>query len=732
MTIGGRNPFWYYIPFLLSGVSALLYQIVWQRALFTLYGVNIESVTVVVTAFMLGLGLGSLVGGRLSELTRLPLLSAFGAIELAVGAFGVISLPLFHRIASLFPASSPIGTAFIAIGLLLIPTLLMGSTLPLMTAHFVRSTKNVGQSVGILYSVNTCGSAVACFVAANYVMARLGESGTVRLAVVLNVLVGGAALLGQRLFTGDATTDHPAGGAIASSRPVMPQAVGLVLAAVCGFLALAYEILWYRIYSFATADSARTFALLLGAYLTGIGLASLGVRDGANRRLIRTPEASWGVLANLMIWGGIASFLVAPGLAITLSRFLVPWQATLWMVALAAGLLGAAFPLISHATIPPTDGAGRRLSGLYLANILGSAAGSFTIGFIVMDHLGVRGVSALLLTASIAVTLVLLARGQSYGRWPAVAGVVCAVMLVAFTAPLYAHLYERLLDPFDAFEFRHVVETRSGVVAVTKDGTVFGGGVYDGRFHIDLVDDTNQIYRAFAVAALPREPREVLVVGLSSGSWAQVIVNLPSVVHMTIVEINPGYLQLIPRYPVVASLLRNPKVTVVVDDGRRWLVNHPERRFDLTVMNTSVHHRSNSTNVLSVEFQELVRQHLTPGGVQYYNTTGSDEAMQTGLAVFKYGLRVSNFLFVSDSPVIPDGAKWRDCLMRYTIDGRRVLDLEEPAHRARLNTLVSWVELYENALRPVVETFESDASLRRRYAGSGVITDDNMGDEWKE
>src|SRR5882757_5443480 len=116
MNIGGRHPFWYYLPFFLSGVSALLYQIVWQRALFTLYGVNIESVTVVVTAFMLGLGLGSLAGGRLSERARLPLLGAFASIELALRAFGAISLPLFPRIASLLPVSSPVGTAFMAIG----------------------------------------------------------------------------------------------------------------------------------------------------------------------------------------------------------------------------------------------------------------------------------------------------------------------------------------------------------------------------------------------------------------------------------------------------------------------------------------------------------------------------------------------------------------------------------------------------------------------------------------
>src|SRR5678816_3334536 len=125
MNIGGRNPFWYYLPFFLSGVSALLYQIVWQRALFTIYGVNIESVTVIVTAFMLGLGLGSLAGGWLSQKT-IPLLAVFGAIELGIAAFGLISLKVFHGVAT-FTAGVPAWeTGMITFALLLVPTLLMG------------------------------------------------------------------------------------------------------------------------------------------------------------------------------------------------------------------------------------------------------------------------------------------------------------------------------------------------------------------------------------------------------------------------------------------------------------------------------------------------------------------------------------------------------------------------------------------------------------------------------
>jgi spermidine synthase len=173
----------YFLLFFLSGFPALLYQIVWQRAFFTLYGLNIESVTMIVTVFMLGLGLGSLAGGWLSAKPGISLLLAFGLIELSVGAFGAISLWLFNRVGAFTAGASTVATGLTAFALLLIPTMLMGSTLPLLAEHFAHRSGNVGESVGLLYSVNTFGSGTACFAAAFLLMRVLGETGSVRLAV---------------------------------------------------------------------------------------------------------------------------------------------------------------------------------------------------------------------------------------------------------------------------------------------------------------------------------------------------------------------------------------------------------------------------------------------------------------------------------------------------------------------------------------------------------------------
>jgi predicted membrane-bound spermidine synthase len=722
------RPSVYYLPFFVSGFSALLYQVVWQRALFALFGVNIESVTIIVTAFMMGLGVGSLAGGRLSKRANVPLLGAFGLIELCVGAFGLISLPLFRVVGSATAGAPPVATGAVAMALLLIPTVLMGSTLPLLAAHVVRTTGNVGESIGMLYFVNTYGSAMACFAAAFIVMRAFGESGAVHLAASLNFVVGLSALLGQRLLH-DPAVSGADGRRHGPSEAALSLSHALALAALCGFISLAYEIVWYRLYAFASGDAARCFAALLGAYLAGIAFGSVGIRDMSRRGLLERPRASVGLLANLIIWAGVVSFLVGPFVATAMQHQLV-YQVTLPLVALGAGLMGASLPLLSHAAIVPGDEVGHRLSFLYMANIVGSAAGSLTVGFVLMNYASLQHIAVLLLVASLAITAWLLRQGRAPGVRLAMAGLFCAATLALCAPLLYGQLYERLLmydEP--GLPFEHVVENRSGVIAVSSNGTVYGGGVYDGRFSTDLFHDTNGIYRAFALSALAREPRDVLMVGLSSGSWAQVIVNHPSVAHLTIVEINPGYLELIARYPAVASLLRNPKVTIIIDDGRRWLISHPERTFDLTVMNTSVHQRAYSTNVLSVEFLQMVKRHLNRGGVHYYNTTYSEEALHAGVSVFPYALRIANFLAVSDSPLRLERQVWQQRLARYTIDGLPVVVPGDASTPKKLDEI--WAHLDESSPSPASDGVETGDSLRRRLARAAVITDDNMGSEWR-
>jgi predicted membrane-bound spermidine synthase len=180
--------------FFASGFAAILYQLVWQRSLFRIYGTNMESITLVVTAFMLGLGLGSLGGGALSTRAGWPLPAVFGVLEILIGGFGLVSLPLFAWVASFTSAATGLEIGLIAFAVVLVPTTLMGATLPLLVAHVVRRSRNVGDSVGLLYFINTLGSAAGCFAASLWVFGRFGQSWTVLLAAATNFAVGGTVL----------------------------------------------------------------------------------------------------------------------------------------------------------------------------------------------------------------------------------------------------------------------------------------------------------------------------------------------------------------------------------------------------------------------------------------------------------------------------------------------------------------------------------------------------------
>jgi predicted membrane-bound spermidine synthase len=402
---------------------------------------------------------------------------------------------------------------------------------------------------------------------------------------------------------------------------------------------------------------------------------------------------------------------------------------------LTAALLGSVLPLLCRLALASDARVGRGVSLVYLSNILGSTIGSLGIGFILMQYFGLRQVSQFLSVVAILTGGVLLFFGQrKFSRPPAWTAVLFVAALVAVPAssPLYFRLFEKLIFGAQGEQdeqFVHIVENRNGVIAVTKDAAVFGSGVYDGFFNIDPVRDVNFVIRAYSLSAFHPAPKHMLMIGLSSGSWGQILANHPQVESLDVVEINPGYLQLIRQYPMVRSLLSNPKVHLYVDDGRRWLLAHPQAHYDVIVTNTTYYWRDHSTGLLSVEYLQLIRKHLNPGGIYYFNTTDSLEVFATALHIYPYGMRVMNFLIVGDSPINVSKENWLAALSRYTIDNKKVFDLDDPAVN---KVLGRYMDFADTVNRPrQFMSLESGDSVRRRIGGRQIITDDNMGAEWR-
>jgi predicted membrane-bound spermidine synthase len=715
--------------FFCSGFPALIYQIVWQRVLFSIYGVNVQSVAVVVSAFMLGLGIGSLVGGRVSEKFPDRGISIFGICELAVAGFGLISLRLFHW-ASVFTAGTSLGYIILFSFLLLIlPTMLMGATLPLLVEQLVRSSRSVGYSVATLYFVNTLGSAVACYVCAQVLLRNFGESGSVTLAACLNTVVGATAFLygrSQRLNPGSAEVDDTSD---AGTEKSLSLGTAAVIAGASGFLALGFEIAWFRIFAIATFDRAPAFALLLSTYLAGIAAGSF-LSETLCRRKRFNPVTVAG--SAMLVAAAISVYL--PPLMANLSWHNIPVLMSAPAFFLAACFLGSVLPLLCQSSVSADNSAGKSVSLIYLSNIIGSTLGSLVVGFVLMNYFGTQAIS-MQLAAATALTglIVILFRGGHFQAPPKAmwALVMVSAIAIAIAGPTYGNLYGKMIFGPRAAEvgyMKHVVENRNGIIAVTADDAVFGGGVYDGHFNIDPANDKNFVIRAYVLSLFHPHPKRAFMLGLASGSWAQVVANNPEVESLDIVEINPGYLPLIAKYPEVSSLLHNPKVHIYIDDGRRWLVAHPETKYDVMVANTSYHWRDHSSQVLSTEFLQIVKQHLLPGGIYYYNATESPDVFVTGLHEYSYGLRVITFLMVSDSPIVFDKGHWFSVLNQYEIDGKKMFDANNPRGKLVLAGYNAFADSVKE--RPRVLGMEAGDMLAQRLGARRIITDDNMGAEW--
>ena len=327
-----------------------------------------------------------------------------------------------------------------------------------------------------------------------------------------------------------------------------------------------------------------------------------------------------------------------------------------------------------------------------------------------------------------AVSCVLMATvANTQARAAIGAGYALLALTIFWSSPtLYDSLYEKLLyrGSYDAGRrFAHTVENRSGVVNMTESGTVYGGGSYDGQMNISPLprEDENRVIRAYTVPAFHPAPREILMIGLGSGSWLEVLSNLDDVDSITVIEINEGYVEMMRRTPLVAPAVTHPKVQIIIDDGRRYL-NRTAQTFDVIIQNTIVYWRAHASTLLSQEYLELSRTRLKPGGVIYLNSTQSTAAQKTVATVFPHAVRFQNMMIGGVDPIVIDRERWRDKLVTWRIGGELMVDPVVHAEAVE--------EIMGQAVWRGGPTWEGRDSILRRTRDDPIITDDNMATEW--
>jgi len=502
--------------------------------------------------------------------------------------------------------------------------------------------------------------------------------------------------------------------------------VALVLAVLAGAVSLSQEILWVRVVTFMTGGVPEAFGYTLGSFLIGI---AAGAVAGRRACVLRSDGCTDGRMDGAAVAGWM---LLASALLFLVSLPLAGWLAAreldvfvFVLIALTAAASGGVFPIVCG-LVSGAGGAGRAVSWVYLCNIIGATAGSLLTGFVLLDLLPLQGatIAVVVAGAGAAAFAFLAAPARRYGGMLLCSGVALVALMAG--APLFAGFLESLQYQRDLPRdqpFKLVLQNRHGIITIDRAqlpggaDVIYGGGIYDGKFAVDPCSP-NGIYRCYMIAALHSEPNSVLEIGLSSGSWTAALLRHEAVQDMQVVEINPDYVEAMRGYPENAALLDDPRVDIHIDDGRRWLGLQPDSvAFDLILMNTSFHWRSYVTGLLSVDFLRLCKRRLKPGGVMFYNTTGSDDVVRTAAEVFEHVTMVGNFVAVSDRPFDIAGAARREQLLRFRDSDGESTFLRTPEFRAELDRLTA-MELPElgEAMR---------ASSEHR-----VITDDNMACEF--
>ncbi|MSR58973.1 MAG: hypothetical protein EXS05_15235 [Planctomycetaceae bacterium] len=720
-----------WLLFFASGMAGLMYEVVWVRELTARLGAGVYAVSAVLAAFMGGLAVGAVLAGRVADRLRNPLLD-YAILDLLIGGtawalpavWGIVEQADARAYAVLGESSAALAAArFCAAAVvLLIPTTLMGATLPCLSHAIVSPGVATGGRVGGLYAANTLGAVAGAFLSGFWLLELLGVSGTAQAAAVLNVAAGLGALwlwgVVRRQSAGSAETpaEAPALPSLASephreSGPAQrarsdadvdasAAAIGLVFAGafLTGFVALAAEILWSRSLAFVFDDPLKNttycFSAMLTVFLAGLGLGSALIARFVDKA--SSPLRLYGWLLALQAAAVALSVLVldqlrfrpaAPPPADLATMVAANIARTAAVLGLPTLLMGMTFPVAVRIAATSGDVA-RRVGGLYGVNTLGSVAATVAAPFLIVPLVGVaQGLVAL---AAILASMAVIVVGQTGGRqtrWAALLALAGFVPAVG----LYHARYHSDVMPLAAGEsLLHVEESAVATVTVVENDRGERRVCVDGVpvAGTSRVMQTDQKSLAHLPLALCSAPRAALTVGFGSGGASYSFLLHSELERVHCVEICPAVVRAAPFLTQAnhGFLERgDSRYRLILDDARAYLRCTREQYDVISTDCTDLRYKS-SANLYDLEYFGLCRQRLTPGGmVVVWMPLGglSDRMFRATLRTFHRVFPETAVFYMHNEwthYVLLVG--WRD---RVAIDfGRVVKVLAEPKVRADL------------------------------------------------
>lgn len=770
-----------HLLFLASGATALVYQVTWARDLGLVFGSSYEAASIVLAAFMGGLSLGAFVAGRGAERMVRPL-RAYAWAELGIAA-AALALPLLlHTIDAAYVAfAQRVGgaaasldalRAALAFAAVLLPTALMGATLPLLVRVFAHTGRDFGTSLAWLYGINTLGAVVGALGAGFALVPSLGVWHTQLAAVAVNASIGAVALAvdrrwrdaGRRLEAAPARDERIGPGREPAASPPTDVAhrLGLALAyrgaVVSGLCALALEVLWTRSLSIAVGTTTYSFTVMLAAFLTGIWLGSwlhavlpirrvrIHVQLGVVLLLIgafsalaslwipRLPELV--VQTNMAVYGATPRIRPATALIAGFAIMLLPCL-----------FMGVALPLAAEARAQRIGGFGRPAGDTLGWNTLGSIAGALLGGYALVPLLGLQ--RGMLLAAGVYFAYgcamlgapLVVAAVRAPGRALAAAAAVVGVG-VGLSAPVWMPAWD--VRRLGAFQNNHLLaylapdgaanvpsrlsesvvlsfqEGRAATVSVLEEAGYRALLVNGKAVASDNPDDIqHELLLGHVPALVHPDPKSALVVGMGTGITLGAVAAHPSLDEIELVEIEQAVVDAQPWFADVnGAPLADPRVHVAIGDGRNHLRTTP-KRFDIITADPIHPWNRGSTYLYTREYYAIAKQRLAEGGV-----------MCQWIPV--YGLSIANFqsILATFAGAFAHTLLWQSAFDTVVIgsDAPLRIDLDRLAQRLEVPSVSRQLAVVglADATAFVAEISMDDRAVRD-YARGGVInTDDNV------
>ena len=659
--------------FFVSGATALVYQIPWVRNLTLTFGASHEAVGIVLAAFMGGLAIGGFVFGRLSERVRRPL-RLYGLLELGIGVMAFL-LPTLLRLVDGIYISAALETEGVspalqlmrvglAFGVLLLPTILMGGTLPVLAKLMVSRSTEFGLRLSQLYAINTLGAVTGAVVAGVVMLPNLGVQATVWVAVGLNLVVGALALaVDRRLPALEPAGAEPASpGEKGKRRAVVTGALEVgalgtwalrltfLGTAVSGMCALALEVMWTRSLSVAVGQTTYSFTVILAAFLLGIGLGSW------LHSLLPLERFSISAKFGVVLSGvGLSSLVVSqwipelPMVAVRIGAAIDPGAggrrlgttllSSFVIMLVPCVLMGMAFPLAGQARAKLRQRFGEAVGDVVALNTLGAIAGSLLAAFVLVPRLGLQRGTLLVAAVDLAYGLLVVAFALAGGGRRRTLAPLCALLALGalalpFTLPEWDlrqlatfvnNTHQSQTSPEELAKWREARMNsdviyyregmRSNVSVIQSDET--RAILIDGKSVASdsVTDMQHELLLGHLPVLMHPNPRTAAVVGLGAGITLGGVLAHPDLEQVVLVEIEPAVIDGARKFAHVNDdALDDPRLEIAIQDGRNFM-RTANRKFDVITADPIHPWAQGAAYLYTTEYFGIVAEKLTPGGV---------------------------------------------------------------------------------------------------------------------